>query len=332
MPSVTTGSDMHGGTTTGTEPGADASAGNDATPGADGQTMPVAVNPWNLDVTSLAVHARSDAMRTFLKSKGGFGGGNHKLQIDPTLAVVRVPESTPLVPYARNGNYATPDCDDLPFPRPTLPTWTSCSGDCDVIVLMGNKEFDLFGAESTIPLKAGCLAVWDVAKVYPPTLRGDQCTSADAAGFPKAAMAINPDEIASGVINHALRLVFPNDRFRKRKMVRPATHAGVTAEMSDSEDAIPYGTRFRLKSGFDLTKLPSDGGRVIARAFQKYGLIIADGGEIPVTAWDDTYTTAKWDTVVKDGSHELFAITLDDLEILEAGPLLDVTFECVRNP
>ena len=40
--------------------------------------------------------------------------------------------------------------------------------------------------------------VWDLTKAYPDNLRGDQCTSADAAGFPIAALLPTADEVAAG--------------------------------------------------------------------------------------------------------------------------------------
>ena len=69
-------------------------------------------------------------------------------------------------------------------------------------------------------------------------MRGDQCTSADAAGFPIAPMLFTADEVAAGEIAHAIRFILPNPRMasfpdgpdsntaRDPLYVRPATHAG----------------------------------------------------------------------------------------------------------
>ena len=40
----------------------------------------------------------------------------------------------------------------------------------------------------------GCLAVWDTSITYPADGRGEQCTSADAAGFPIAPLLFSADE------------------------------------------------------------------------------------------------------------------------------------------
>jgi hypothetical protein len=54
--------------------------------------------------------------------------------------------------------------------------------------------------------------VWDLTKTYPDGMRGDQCTSADAAGFPIAGLLPTADEVAAGTVAHALRFILPNAR------------------------------------------------------------------------------------------------------------------------
>ena len=62
--------------------------------------------------------------------------------------------------------------------------------------------------------------------------------------------------------------------------VHPATHAG-----GPSGDALypPYGARFRPKPSFDLSRLPNAAARAVAVALQRYGMILSDGGNIPLT-------------------------------------------------
>ena len=87
-------------------------------------------------------------------------------------------------------------------------------------------------------LNANFLAVWDLNRVYPASGRGEQCTSADAAGLPIAPLLFNADEIAAGNINHAIRFILPNPRMRADVYVHPATHAGAPR---GPVDAPPYG-------------------------------------------------------------------------------------------
>jgi hypothetical protein len=69
---------------------------------------------------------------------------------------------------------------------------------------------------------------------------------------------------------------------------------------------------------------------VVARALQKYGMILADGGNVALTARDDRFTTHKWSEVGFD-SHSLQAITAADFEVVDFGAVIPLTYDCVRN-
>jgi hypothetical protein len=90
--------------------------------------------------------------------------------------------------------------------------------DCHLLVVDRDegKLYELYQAnEVGEQMTAGGFFVWDLNKEYPDTLRGSQCTSADAAGFPIAAMTPTADEVASGELSHALRFILPNDRMKE---------------------------------------------------------------------------------------------------------------------
>jgi serine/threonine-protein kinase len=178
---------------------------------------------------------------------------------------------------------------------------------------------------------------WDLTRVYPPEGRGDQCTSVDAAGFPVSALLFNADEIyaaiqTQGDIGHAIRFILPNAEMKAGEYVRPATHAG-SPENPDTY-AIPYGSRFRLKADFDVNGFSSNEGvRVILRTLKKYGMVLADGGNVPLTAEVDTYTTHKWDEpAISMDSHSLFGIQPTDFEVVATDAPIDLTYDCVRLP
>src|SRR5207249_1787693 len=136
------------------------------------------------------------------------------------------------------------------------------------------------------------------------------------------------DEVANGAIDNAIRFILPNSRIRSGVYVRPATHAGGPAGGSGLP---PYGVRFRLRSDFPLASLPSDGARVIARAMQRYGMILADGGNIALTARSDRFTSHTWSEVGVDTS-ALAAIQVTDMEVVGMGTPITLTYDCVRNP
>jgi serine/threonine-protein kinase len=176
--------------------------------------------------------------------------------------------------------------------------------------------------------RGGCLAVWDMTRVYPPSGRGEQCTSADAAGYPIAPLLFTADEVAAGSIDHAIRFILPNARIRRGEYVHPATHG--TRATSGPADAPPYGARLRLRADYPLDTLPGTGARVVARAMQKYGILLADGGNIALTARSDRSTPAKWAGLL--GSRDLEALRPVDFEMVEGGARIPLTNDCVRNP
>ncbi len=151
-------------------------------------------------------------------------------------------------------------------------------GDCHLIVedRQRMRLFEMWRADiAGDSFRGGCLAVWDMTRVYPPSGRGEQCTSADAAGFPIAPLLFSADEVAAGAIDHAIRFILPNARIRRGVYVHPATHAGAP---SGPAEAPPYGARLRLRSDYPVSSLPA-GAQVVARALQRYGMLLADGGD-----------------------------------------------------
>jgi serine/threonine-protein kinase len=162
---------------------------------------------------------------------------------------------------------------------------------------------------------------------YPPAGRGQDCTSADAAGFPIAPLLFNADEVAAGHIDYAIRFILPNSRMRRRVYVHPATHS--TFATSGPATAPPYGSRLRLRADYPVQNLPTAGARVVARAMQKYGMLLADGGTIPLTAQSDRFTTAQWSGLL--GPLDLAALKVTDFEMVAGGGRYNYTGDCART-
>ena len=310
-------------------------SGSTTTTTAPGQLFE-APNPWNTDVSTLLKSATSDGIIEALAAAGGWGFGS--MRIDFSIEVLQADATTPFRSFTPTADFYTPDCDHVPFPVPPGgaiegETGYQCvsNGDCHLIVVHRPTKtlYEMWRANIVgSTFTGGCAAVWDLTRSYPATLRGDQCTSADAAGFPMAAMLFSADEVASGAINHAIRFILPNSRMRSGVYVRPATHAGGP---TGGANLPPYGVRFRLRSDFPLASLPSEGARVIARAMQRYGMILSDGGNIALTAQSDRFTTHKWTEVGVD-SHSLTALQVTDMEVVGMGATIPLTYDCVRNP
>ncbi|NVB84532.1 MAG: hypothetical protein HOV81_39520 [Kofleriaceae bacterium] len=288
-----------------------------------------------MDATDAPVSPDSDSQIAAVRSAGGWGNGD-RIRIDFGMTVLHSNASTQMRQFTPNDSFfLNPDCDHTEVPVP-IPgniegeEGYQCTtrGDCHLIVLDDDtgKLYEMWKANirSSLQFDGGCLAIWDVNKTYGEDLRGDQCASADGAGFPIAPLLFDADEVAAGSIDHAIRFVLPNDRVRQG-FVRPATHAAYT---SGDLGTPYYGSHFRLRADYPIDSLPSEGAKVVARAMQKYGMYHADGGEYALTATSDRFTTAKWEGLL--GADDLAALTVEDFEIIDHGDMHDITNDCMR--
>jgi hypothetical protein len=291
---------------------------------------------WTRDSSSAPVEPGSDAVIQWLAQAGGWGTG--KMRVDFGFRVLQADASTPRVPFRPAKDFYADASDELPsVPLPVGGGMENRSGyqcpaeqaDCHYIAVDrdNQKLYEAFAANyDGEAVTAVMLAVWDLNRVYPPSGRGDQCTSADAAGYPIAPLLFSADEVAVGHIDHAIRFILPNERIRAGVFVHPATHAGGP---SGPALAPPYGAHLRLKAGYDVSHL-KPAAQVVARAMQKYGMFLADGGSIALTAQNDADTTTKY-TDVDFKPSDLQALKVTDFELLKEGPLIPLTRDCVRN-
>jgi serine/threonine-protein kinase len=319
--------------------------GSTCTP-VDGVGLFEAPNPWTKDVSCEAPAAESKTIIGALVAAGGWGTGATTFMMDFSIEVMQSDGNT--APFKPAAGYYTGDCENVT--SVLLPKVGAIEGqtagangykcdvandDCHLLVVdKGSKKLlEVYNTTTSGGnVTALCAINWDLTKAYPANLRGDGCTSADAGGFPITAMLANADEVAAGEIPHALRFILPNSRIRKHVYVHPGTHT--TAPTSGGPDMPPYGVRFRLRADYPLASLPSDGARTIAKALQRFGMYLADGGNVPLTLQSDQFTTHKWSQLNVD-SHSLYGISAADFEVVEystpvgapSGPIAD----CVPN-
>ena len=288
------------------------------------------------DVSAAAVDAQSSAVITWLEGAGGWGTGT--LRIDFSIEVLHADASTPVRAFTPTEDHYSPDCDLDPVPVPIGGALEGESGyacdhdgDCHLIVwhTQAQRLFEMWRAHLVgSAFQGGCLAVWSTGSVYSPSGRGEGCTSADAGGLPIAPLLFSADEVAAGSIDHAIRFILPNARIRNRVYVHPATHS--TGATSGGPAAPPYGARFRLRASYPIASLPNEGARVVARALQRYGMILTDAGNIALTAQSDRFTQAKWSGRL--GPRDLDALRVGDFELVQAGPRFAWDGDCERTP
>jgi hypothetical protein len=291
---------------------------------------------WTQDISHAPLDPQSSTMINWLADAGGWGHG--RMQVDFSMRVMQADASTPRVPFRKSTKFSGPDIDlvsTIPLPAgggiEGEPGYQcdADQNDCHLIVADrgAGKLYETYQANyGEGLLTATGLVVWELNRVYPPTGRGDQCSSVDAAGFPIAPLVFNADELATGNINHAIRFILPNPRIRAKVFVHPATHAGAPR---GPESAPPMGAHFRLKASYDVSQL-KPAAQVVARAMQKYGMFLSDGGNVALTAQNDADTTAKY-ADVDFGPHDLQALKVKDFEVLDLGTPIPLTHKCVRN-
>lgn len=292
------------------------------------------------DVSAAAVHPSSASVTQWLQDNGSWGTG--EMRIDFSIEVLDASDA-PARTFIETDDFYSPDCDSVAMPVPAGgalegETGYACAsdGDCHLIVVdrRVDRLYEMWRAHVVGgAFHGGCLAAWDMTRVYPPEGRGEQCTSADAAGFPIAPLLLSANEVAAAVaggaeIDHAIRFILPNARMRAGRYARPATHAG--GPSSTSASAPVYGSRWRLKADFDLSRLPNEAARAVARGLQRYGMALADGGNIALTFQSDRFTTEKWAGLLD--TYDLADILPTDFEVLDTGPDIALTYDCVRTP
>jgi hypothetical protein len=140
-------------------------------------------------------------------------------------------------------------------------------------------------------------------------LRPEGWTSADAAGLPIFPLLARYPEVASGQIDHALRVTVPDTQ---DGYIHPATHF---ASSSSNPSLPPMGLRLRLKASYSLAGFSGES-LVILEALKRYGLIVADNGSpwfitgAPNPGWND------------ENLEEIKRVPGSEFEAVETGPIL----------
>ncbi|HEY5375151.1 MAG TPA: hypothetical protein VIK01_15830 [Polyangiaceae bacterium] len=340
------GADTGGvGTAGGGTAGAGAGAGGAGTAGAGaagaGQvgagTFPSSA-PFYQDISNAKVDAQSGTILDALNAIGwGDAPNRTALGIDFSFNINQADPAVARRAFTKSASFYSPDCDTAPVPLPPagkgegVQNYACTGGDCHLFVYQGPRLYELYQSNITGGMavggtfKATCLVVWDLTKDYwvpqnPPNFsRGDGCTGADAAGLPMAPLVLTQQDVASGV-KHALRFTIDNNRIAATVYVHPATHLGGP---TGGADTLPYGARLRLRGNFNLASLPSDAARTVAKGLQTYGMYLADGGNI--------YISATADASASINNAILGALTPNDFELVDGGTRIDAASQDCKH-
>ena len=230
-----------------------------------------ASNPWNERVDALPVHPRSDAIVRSIGVDGtvhpDFGSGRYQGR----------PIGIPFQVVARDAKrsrvrfqYAD-ESDKGPYPIPRSPRIEG-GGDRHILMVQRGtcRLFELFAAQRRgSTWSAGSGAIFNLRSN---AVRPRGWTSADAAGLPILPGLARYDEVAAGEIRHALRFTVAQTR---RAFVFPARHYASSAYRSRPAGDGPAATAQAQRADRQISPAQA---RVVARALQLYGMLVADNG------------------------------------------------------
>ncbi|MFN0050860.1 MAG: hypothetical protein ACKV0T_01630 [Planctomycetales bacterium] len=244
-------------------------------------------NPWNIPVEDWPKHPQSKAIVASI-------GADKPLRYNADMAFVLVPPDQPKIPVRIVDYPAESDKGPFPVPEETpIEGWPLSyrvsgtklkatlddvqrdmlkeNGDRHAIVVDPTRRllYEFYQMKKTnAGWQAAQSSVFDLSTNR---LRPDGWTSADAAGLPIFPAVVRHDELARGVIDHALRVTV---KMSRRAYVYPATHFA----SRHKEAHLPrMGERIRLRKDFDISGFTPNV-QAILIALKRYGMLVADNG------------------------------------------------------
>ncbi len=315
-------------------PGGDGGPGNDGGPNGKSPTLAgcdifPADNPWNTDVSNLAVNAlnttyiQNMAPTTALHPDWGTFTEQYGMPINTGTGA-------PPVVMTWTASWGPTESDQLACPNPSdgnfcYPIPSTCKIEGGPQASTGSDRhllyIDTAGAPSACTLyevyntqnwvgpgwTAANGAIWHLGSN---ALRPAGWTSADAAGLPVMPGLVRLAELQAGEMPHAVRFTMNNTQ---QAYILPATHAAGSANTS----LPPMGLRVRLKASVTVSN-PSAEASVLIASLKKYGMLVADNGS-------DWYISGEtndgWATVIDGIIAALNQIHGSDFEVVDTGPI-----------
>jgi hypothetical protein len=262
-------------------------------------------NAWNKRVDTLPVAPDSEAIIRSIGADVGlhpdFGSGLYQGgRIGIPFDVVT--KRTPRAPVTFD---SADESDKGPYPIP-LTVHVESGSDRHALLIDRDacRLYELYALTHTRSgWHAGSGAIWSLGSNR---LRPAGWTSADAAGLPIFPGLARYDEVARGVIDHALRFTVERTR---RAYISPARH--YASSLTDPT-LPPMGLRVRLKASFDVSGFPKQA-RIVLTALKRYGMLVADNGSswfisgAPDSSWSN------------DDLHTLGRVKGSDFEVVQTG-------------
>ncbi len=247
-------------------------------------------SPWNIPIpTSPEIDPDSALMIANLNATTPFLGADFVKWTTP-VHVIDSTQARRVNVYSSKGP-RSPDVDpnadgiieNIPMPAGIWPD-PEQDGHMVMVDPVARKswEFSRFGTDTNGNYIASTISIWDLDGVGCHTpFSGSYwwARGSNGAGMPWIGGIIRPEEIAAGEISHAILCATPVNRLRlangqKEQVCIPACRSdgwGIGTAY------IPEGARLQLDPNLNLDALElSRDAKVVARAMQKYGMIVSD--------------------------------------------------------
>lgn len=281
---------------------------------------------WNVPIDTLPIHANSS---DFITSNYGASGKLHPAfgytplsGFDYDVVDSSLPKSDIIFRYSwmsDNARYPIP----VPLRLESELTQDDCVFDCHVLIVDRDTKtlyeiFSLNGSFANGTWYAGSGAITNLSDY---TLRPKGKGAADAAGLPMLQGIVRYDEVASGSVNHALRMAIPFPRYGPENYTWPARNSNSIFINNVSTNYPRLGERFRLNASVNISGYSREN-QVILTALKKYGMIVADIGDNsdPRHTWQISgIRDSRWNA--KDLA-KLNSISGTDLEAVDESSLM----------
>ncbi len=263
--------------------GADATEAGPAGPTVGGCPLFPPDYPYNVDISAAPLDDASTTYITNLTARAGaivaeYPGGEYVNVVAASQPAVAV-GTTSSYGFTTNDVFFENGGADASAPVPSGVLFendgTANSDHHMMIVEQGAcRLFELYAwnpSSATTGWEA--LVTWNLTKSEQ---LPDGWGSTTAAGTPLLPGVIRYDEVAAGVIAHAVDIVIPGAAIAQYEYVKPAARAGGACGSAYPADGFPYGGRLRLKASYDASSYTGTQALVVVAALKKYGMINTD--------------------------------------------------------
>jgi hypothetical protein len=268
---------------------------------------------WQKNIADLSPDPHSSAWLAATIAAGG--GGGFEASIPTNELINEANNSTPRVPVRPKVRWHEP-VSPIPWESGF---YIEPLSDGHSLVLE-TKSCQYYEAYETT-YSRGVLSVYSNLHVdlTRPFVR-PRTNASTASALPIGLMAIRPEELAGGIVRHAIGWDAVANTLSQTDCVSPASidncTDGLRYKGPAGETPMPYGAHARLKSSFNIDSFSREA-KIVAQAMKTYGLFVYDAGCCgnEVVLVNDRYGAPAW---TGDDASDLRRVSPKDFEIVPA--------------